>query len=111
MNQKSPQDIAKAIIDKYALASDLQDVSQAQNEIARAIQDERERLDFRIRVLDVQPGDALILSTPDTLTPPFRKRLMQEFEILFPKIKKIVILEKAVMVHSVVRGEAANEPG
>jgi len=37
--------------------------------------------------------------------------LEQEFKILFPKINRVVILEKGLIIHSVVRGEAANEPG
>ena len=104
MNQKDPQDIAKAIIEKYALASDLQDVLQAQDAIARAIQDERDRLESRIQVLDVRPGDTLFISTPDMLTDRAYTHVENEFVKLFPHTK-IVILEKGLYLHSVVRGE------
>ena len=110
MTAKSPQEIAKEIILNNATGIDSDVVLMVRDEIAQAIQAERDLLTARIQVMDAHPGDILFVSTPDKLSDKAYEHISGVFKQFFPGLKT-VILEGGMMINGVVRPETINEPG
>ena len=109
MDLKSPQEIAHEIIVRNARAVDGEDVLMLRDEIAQAIQFERDLLAMRVQVLEPRAGDVLFVSCPDHLSEQSIAHVQHAFGQVLPGIK-IILLEKRLQLDCVVRPEAANVP-
>lgn len=105
-----PEEVAQEIIEKCAPKLKAWEISNLRDEIALAIQNERELLESRLQVVDVQAGDTIFLTHPGTFSDLGFARINEVLRRIFPE-NKIIILEQDLRVDKVLRTKGeANEP-
>jgi hypothetical protein len=106
-----PKEIAKEIFTRNAPKLKSWEISALQDEIAAAIQNERDLLESRLQAIDISAGDAIFLSTPGPFSNTAFLRIMEIMTRTFPE-NEIIIFEAGMRVDNVLRPkDTTNEPG
>ena len=95
-----------------AIARTMEETVPAESKgFSELIQGELKQFGARIEVLELNPGDVVILSIPGSLSDVAYKSISNSFQEIFPH-NKVIILENDLHIDGILRPQkAANEPG
>lgn len=105
--QKQPEEIAREIILRNAKDIDVQDVVMLRDDIAQAIQTERDVVAARVQVANFQPGDTIMLSCPDKLSDYAYDRLSQIAQAVFGEEVRVIVMDGGMSIDCILRADEA----